>query len=379
MTAVSRHVERAVLFGADRPLRLRSGRTLTDVHVAYERFGPPDPSGERTVFVCHALTGDSHVTRHHSDDRPGWWEAMVGPHRPIDTRRFHVVCANVLGGCAGTTGPAPDPRWPARAPFPQIEVADMVTVHRELLRRLGVPLRLYAVVGGSLGGMQALEWLLRHPRDAGRFGLIATSARLSADNLAQNAVARAAILADPRFRGGRYPACDPPVTGLGIARMVGHLTYMSQESLEAKFGRDLSPGREGRSAPYTLPGPYAVERYLEHQAHKLTKRFDANSYLCLTAAMDRFDPFAEPHDDIAAADPDVCVLSFRSDRLFGLDHSRFIAERLLKAGVRCAHVHEESSRHGHDAFLKDVPAYLDAMARWLGTRARPAVPSSPHP
>ncbi|MCX4820991.1 homoserine O-acetyltransferase [Streptomyces sp. NBC_01142] len=370
MTDTPHRPERALLFGADRPLRLASGGTLTDVPVAFERYGPPDPTGRNTVFICHALTGDSHVTRHDEDDAPGWWEAMVGPGRPIDTRRFHVVCANVLGGCSGTLGPAPGARGdgPAGAPFPQVTVADMVAVHRELLRHLGVP-RLHAVIGGSLGGMQVLEWLLRHPRDARQYGLIATSAQLTTDNLAYNAIGRAAIRSDPRFRGGAYAADDGPAVGLGIARMVGHLTYMSGDSLQAKFGRDLSP--PGGADAGTVPawGPYSVERYLEHQADKLVARFDANSYLALTTAMDLFDAFATPCDLVTAADPDVRLFSFESDRLYGIDHSRHILEHLTKAGVRCAHFHEETSRGGHDAFLMEVPAYLDAVAEWLATPA----------
>lgn len=355
--------ERVVLFGADRPLHLESGRTLTEVPVAFERYGPPDPSGGNTIFICHALTGDSHVARHDADDADGWWGAMVGPGRPIDTRRFQVVCANVLGGCSGTLGPAPG--GPAGPPFPQVTVADMVAVHRELLRHLGIE-RLYAVIGGSLGGMQVLEWLLRHPDDARRYGLIATSAQLSTDNLAFNAIGRAAIRSDPRFRGGAYPADDGPDAGLGTARMIGHLTYMSAESLQAKFGRALSPPGDGADM-VGVPawGPYSVERYLEHQADKLVARFDANSYLCLTTAMDLFDAFATPYERVAEAEPDVRLFSFESDRLFGIDHSRHILEHLTKAGVRCAHFHEETSRGGHDAFLMEVPAYLDAVAEWL--------------
>lgn len=384
--------KQAVLFDPDRPLSLELGGTLSRVPVAYERFGPDDPTGERTVFVCHALTGDAHAARHHPDDEPGWWDAMVGPGRPVDTGHFHVVCANVLGGCSGTLGPAPGPSGgpPPVWPFPQVTVADMVAVHRELLRHLGIP-RLYAVLGGSLGGMQALEWLQRHPLDARRFGLVATSARMSADNLAFTAVQRAAIRSDPRFRGGRYPASDPPVDGLGTARMIGHLTYASAEALETKCGRETGPGGAGEPPAW---GPYAVERYLEHQAGKLVRRFDANSYLLLTSAMERFDAFAAPHavapdapgpgplgpdslgrvvsgpdasDGQGEALPEAHVFSFASDRMFGLDHARHIVDRLTKNGIDCRHFHEETSGRGHDAFLLPVPPYLDAVAEWLRT------------
>ncbi|MFH9613947.1 homoserine O-acetyltransferase MetX [Streptomyces pratensis] len=375
MTKASRRAERLVLFGADRPLRLESGRTLTDVPVVFERYGPPDPTGADTVFVCHALTGDAHVTRHRPDDAPGWWESMVGPGRPIDTDRFQVICANVLGGCSGTLGPAPLADRTTWVPFPQITVADMVAVHRELLRRLGVG-RLHAVVGGSLGGMQALEWLLRHPQDARRYGLIATSAQLSTDNLAFNAIGRAAIRSDPRFRGGAYRAGEGPDAGLGIARMVGHLTYMSGESLQAKFDRDLAPVPRGAGTEADAArGPFSVERYLEHQADKLVARFDANSYLCLTNAMDLFDAFATPYEKVAGAEPDVHLFSFESDRLYGVEHSRHIMEQLDKVGVSCAHFHEEIARGGHDAFLMDVDEYLAAVARWLAAPSHPNVPA----
>ncbi|MDT0470586.1 homoserine O-acetyltransferase [Streptomyces sp. DSM 41014] len=384
--------ERLVLFGADRPLRLECGRTLTDVPVVFERFGPPDASGADTVFVCHALTGDAHVTRHRPTDAPGWWESMVGPGRPIDTDRFQVVCANVLGGCSGTLGPAPADRDAVGEPFPQVTVADMVAVHRELLRRLGIG-RLHAIVGGSLGGMQALEWLLRHPYDARRYGLIATSAQLTTDNLAFNAIGRAAIRSDPRFLEGGYRHGEGPDAGLGIARMIGHLTYMSGDSLQAKFARDRArPPHPAPGAPATagVPawGPFSVERYLEYQAEKLVARFDANSYLCLTSAMDLFDAFATPYEQVAEAAPDIRLFSFASDRLYGVEHSRHIVDRLAKAGAHAAHFHEDTSGAGHDAFLMEVPGYLDAVARWLAgplpeeTRVAPAAcpfDLSPHP
>lgn len=387
MTSTRQRPQQVTLFEAHRPLRLESGGTLAGIPVAFERYGPPPaPSGANTVFICHALTGDSHVARHDQADAPGWWDTMVGPGRPIDTNRFHVVCANVLGGCAGTLGPAPeDADRSTMDPFPQVTVADMVAVHRRLLAHLGIR-RLHAVVGGSLGGMQALEWLLRHPRDARRYGLIATSARHTADNLAFNAIARVAIRSDPKFREGRYPAGDAPHDGLGIARMIGHMTYMSAQSLETKFGRHLSPPTAAPSSAETgvaggaedsfaaasaAWGPFSVERYLEHQADKLVARFDANSYLSLTSAMDRFDAFATPCGPVTSAEPDVHVVSFRSDRLFGIDHSHHIIERLAESGVACTHFHEETAEHGHDAFLMEVPGYLDSVAKWLAAPTTP--------
>jgi homoserine O-acetyltransferase len=349
---VSRHLRTMRLFPAARPLRLECGGELSGIQVGYEIYGPAD--GE-TVFVCHALTGDAHVAAHDRRDSPGWWDCMVGPGRPVDTDRFRVICANVLGGCAGTTGPWSPVGGGRRlgAAFPDVSVADMVGVHRALLAELGIR-RLHAVIGGSLGGMQVLHWLLAHPREARMFLPIATSARLSADNLAFNAVARAAIHADPLFAGGHYRPDATPDTGLGIARMVGHLTYLSPQSLNAKC-----------AGPDTAR---SVQRYLDHQARKLTRRFDANTYLRLTAAMDTFDPFGAPPPARAGVPaPAVHLFSFATDRLFGVEHSRSIRSALADRGIAATHYHDGSSQIGHDAFLLDVPGYLREVDRHLSS------------
>ncbi|MEU6357204.1 homoserine O-acetyltransferase [Streptomyces sp. NPDC047072] len=376
---MSRHQRTALLFPPQRPLSLEAGGTLTDVQVAYEEYGRPDPARPNTVFVCHALTGTSHAARHTPDDLPGWWEEMVGPGRPIDTARFHVVCANVVGGCAGTTGPwSPGPAGqPLGADFPEVTVGDMVTVHRELLRHLGGP-DLHAVVGGSLGGMQALEWLLRHPGDARRFLLVATGARLSADGLAAHAAGRAAIRSDPAFADGHYarrPDARGPVDGLGVARMIAHLTYMSPGSLATKFGRRQQPRASAGGGAY---GPYAVERYLEHQARSFVARFDANSYLRLTAAMDRYDAFARPPATFPKIPrtPTAHLFSFESDRLFGAADTAYLTARLHELGVPLTHHRDHSSQAGHDAFLLRVPGYLQAVATVLATPPRTDRPLS---
>ena len=377
--SVSRHLRTAVLFPPEQPLRLEAGGTLSRIRVAYEEYGRPDPERPNTVFVCHALTGTSHVARHGPDDLPGWWEEMVGPGRPIDTNHLHVVCANVLGGCAGTTGPwSPGPTGRAlAADFPDITVGDMVTVHRRLLRHLGST-GLRAVVGGSLGGMQALEWLLRHPGDARQFLLIATGARLSADGLAAHAAGRAAIRADPHFADGRYteePGARGPLEGLGVARMIAHLTYMSSDSLDTKFGRRRQPAATAGSPAH---GPYAVERYLEHQARTFVARFDANSYLRLTAAMDRYDAFDRPAAVRAAGRaPTVQLFSFESDRLFGAADTEYLAARLSELGVPLTHHRDGTSEAGHDAFLLRVPSYLQAVADSLGVRESSHLVSQP--
>ena len=360
----SGHLRTITLFPPERPLLLESGATLTAVQVAYETWGSPDGPA---VFVCHALTGDSHVTAHDPTDRPGWWESMVGPGCPVDTDVYRVVCANVLGGCAGTTGPWSRAGDGARigAGFPPVTIADMVAVHRELLAALGIR-RLHAVIGGSLGGMQVLEWLMRRPDDASIFLPIAASGRLSADNLAFNAVARAAIRSDPDFADGHYRDDAPPERGLGLARMIGHLTYLSPQALHRKAGRDVQPGPQvGNPA---IRGPFAVERYLEHQARKLVQRFDANTYLYLTAAMDAFDAFATPVAAPAEQPPAVHLVSFAADRLFGGEHSQAIRAELTSRGIAASHYHDELSTVGHDAFLLDVPGYQEEVRRCLDAR-----------
>ncbi|MET9800210.1 homoserine O-acetyltransferase [Streptomyces sp. NPDC006368] len=362
-----RHPHVAELYPSDRPMRLASGQQIGPVHVAYEVYGELNEARDNAVFVCHALTGDSHVTRHHADDTPGWWEHMVGPGRPVDTDHHLVICANVLGGCAGSEGPrsaGPDGR-PYGPDFPRIAVADMVSAHRALLARLGVD-RLRAVVGGSLGGMQALEWLLRHPRDADGFLIVAATSRQSADNLAWNAIARFAIRNDAEFRDGGYDPGDGPGAGLGTARMVAHLTYLSERSLERKFGRQ--PRREGtRLHPSPLvQGDFSVESYLEHQAEKFLRRFDAHSYLRLIDAMDRFDAFAVA-DRLALAEPppEVLLHSFEHDRLFGPAHSDRIQAELAVRGLAARHEVDHSCDVGHDAFLLDVPPFLDTARDFL--------------
>lgn len=361
-----KHLSLAMPFPGDRPLQLSSGARLGPVQVAYETYGRLNDARDNAVFVCHALTGDSHPARHHTDDTPGWWETMVGPGRPVDTHRYFVICANVVGGCAGTTGPwatGPDGA-PYGEAFPEVTVADMVGVHRALLAGLGVR-RLRAVVGGSLGGMQTLEWLLRHPQDAEGFAVVAATARQSADNLAWNAVARHAIRSSAAVAAG--PVREAGLrAGLGTARMIAHLTYLSEQSLHRKFGR--APRKGGtRTHPSSLvQGDFAVESYLEHQADKFLRRFDPRSYLQLIGAMDHFDAFAVPDRlNSAAAAPAVLLYSFASDRLFGPEHSDHIKAELAARGLAARHERDETSDIGNDAFLLDVPGFLATADRFL--------------
>jgi homoserine O-acetyltransferase len=296
------------------------------------------------VLICHALTGDA--------DAADWWGTLVGPGRAVDTDRFFVVCANLLGGCRGTTGPSstdPAPGEPYGLSFPLFTVRDLVAVHRALLRRLGVR-RLHAAVGGSLGGMQALQWALDAPEEIGRAAVICASARLSAQNIGFSAVARASILRDPEF-------ADGAPSGMAVARMMAHITYLSEEGMRRKFGRARrAPG------PMTLESDFEVEHYLDHQAEIFLARFDALTYLYLSRTMDYFEPFAER---IAGApSTDVLLVSFDSDWRFGTAHSRHIATELRTLGARAEHV-EITSPWGHDSFLMDIPAYHEAVAQLL--------------
>lgn len=356
------------------PLPLAGGRTLRDVSVTYETYGRLDPDGGNAVLVCHALSGDSHVAavpgasdpRH---ARPGWWDAMVGPGKAIDTRRYFVVCGNVLGGCSGTTGPASaDPDADADRPyglrFPLVTVEDMVDVQARLLDALGVR-RLLSVVGGSMGGMQALAWARRYPERVATVIGDATTHRLSAQAIAFNEVGRRAILEDPAFSGGDYyGASAQPDRGLSIARMVGHITYLSDASMLAKFGRRL---KSGGGYAYEFVHEFEVESYLSHQGSRFVERFDANTYLYMTKAMDYFD-LAGGEPTLAEALRDVTarflVLSFSSDWLFPTYQARELVDALLAARKEVSFA-EVPSPYGHDAFLLEEEAQTALIGPFL--------------
>lgn len=372
------HTHTVVLFDRDHPLVLSSGAALAPVEVAYETYGTLDADASNAVIVCHALSGDAHAAGHHGDPaRRGWWDNIIGPGRPLDTDRFFVVCANLLGGCSGTTGPSSaDPRTglPYGLRFPLLSVRDLVAVQRALLAHLGVA-RLHGAVGGSLGGMQILQWLLDRPAEIERAVLVCSSARLSAQNIALTAVARAAIMNDPDFRGGDYG--DGPLSprlGLSLARRIGHITYLSEESMRRKFDRAR---RHGADAPMTMASDFEVEHYLDHQGQSFVDRFDALSYLYLTRLMDYFEPFAERHVDpraVAAHGVRVLAISFDSDWRFGTQHSRHLVERLRDGGVDARHA-EVSSPWGHDSFLLADDAYHRLVAAALAAPA--PVPAAP--
>ncbi len=329
-------------------IRLAGGRTLEGVEIAYETFGTLDADGANAVLVCHALSGDAHVAAGSWPDgtpRPGWWEEMVGPGLPIDTTRYFVVCANVLGGCSGTTGPGSiDPAtgqaWGLR--FPLLTIEDMVDTQVALLDALGIG-DLLAVVGGSMGGMQALAFASRYPGRVRAVVAAATTARLGAQSIAFNEVGRAAILADASFRSGDYPPDAQPKDGLAIARMIGHITYLSEGGMREKFGRRL---RDREDHAFEFVSEFEVESYLAYQGRKFVERFDANTYLYMTKAMDYFDWI--PPD--TGALPRFLVLSFTSDWLFPTEQARDIVRQLLARGAEVSFA-EIDSPYGHDSFL----------------------------
>lgn len=349
-------VQQATLFTADRPLRLSSGATLAPVDVAYATYGRLTPERDNAVFVAHALTGDALAA--------DWWPSMVGPGRPVDTDRYFVVCANLLGGCQGTTGPSstdPSTGHAYGLDFPHISVRDLVTVHRALLEHLGIE-RLHAAIGGSLGGMQVLQWASDAPGQVRRAVVVAASARLSAQNIAFSSIARQAILRDPSFHKGQYAAAGVrPESGLAVARMLGHVTYVSEQSLEAKFGRSRVAGASGP----TQDIDFQVESYLDHQASTFLERFDALSYLYLARTLDYFDPFADA-SFATRIDPATrfLLVSFDSDWRFPTAHTDFIADQLTSAGISVAQ-HQIHSDAGHDSFLLDPPGYHDVVREIL--------------
>lgn len=352
---------RAVLT-TDGPFRLVSGAELAHVEVAYETYGELSPARDNTVMVCHALTGDAHAAGwHEGDRRPGWWDNLIGPGRAVDTDRLFVISANLLGGCSGTTGPqSVDPATGrAHGPdFPALDMADLVAAHRRLLDHLGIE-RLHAAVGGSLGGMQVLEWALEEPDRIDRAVLVAASSRLTPENIAFSSVARAAIMEDPDFHGGRYAELGTtPAHGLKIARMMAHITYVSAGSLDEKFGHRRSTDGLAKR----LDADFEVEAYLQHQGTSFLDRFDALSYLHLTRPMDYFDPFGA-HPDVVPSTA-FRLVSFDSDWRFPTAHSLRIREELAARGVRVDHT-EVASPWGHDSFLLEPPGYHDLVRSFL--------------
>ncbi len=360
--------QRVVLYTEDDPLVLDSGETLAPVEVAYETYGERAPGDRNVVVVCHALTGDANAAGHHGDPtRPGWWDTLIGPGKPVDTDRLFVVSSNLLGGCQGTTGPSsidPATGEPYGLRFPLFTVSDLVRVQRRLLEHLGVT-HVLAAIGGSLGGMQVLQWALDHPDELDSGIVVCATSRLSAQNIAFSAVARAAIMNDPDFQDGDYYGTGRgPDHGLSVARMMAHITYLSEESMRQKFGRRIQDRDEPR---FDLGVDFQVESYLQHQGKTFLDRFDANSYLYLTRVMDYFDPFQDAdlvRERLARCGTRFLVLSFDTDWRFDTSHSRHIV-RVLTAHRVPVTFREISSPHGHDSFLLEVPDYHRTVAAYL--------------
>ncbi len=324
------------LFTDGSPLRFASGQLLGPIRVAYETYGTLNADASNAIFVCHALTGDAHAAGVHSesDRKAGWWDGFIGPGKGLDTNRYFVICANVLGGCQGTTGPGSvDPSTGRRfcLNFPFLTIRDVVTVHAELVKSLGVN-RLLAVVGGSLGGMQVLEWAVRFPDQVKSAVVLASAPKLSAQGIAFNAVGRRAIYADPGFANGEYYDSEGPRYGLALARMVAHITYLSEDSIELKFGRRL---QDSDHFAYSMQKEteFQIESYLHYQGKRFVQRFDANSYLYLTRMMDYFDlsdGFASLPDALAQTKARFLVASYDTDWLFPTSQSRELVSALMK-------------------------------------------------
>jgi homoserine O-acetyltransferase len=356
--------------------QLESGETLPEVDVAYETYGALSPAGDNAIYICHALSGDAHAAGFHSDEemrsakpKPGWWDLMIGPGKPIDTNRFYVICSNFLGGCKGTTGPCSmDPRTgkPYGSRFPRITVGDMVEVQHQFLQAIGVP-RLHAVLGGSMGGMQVLEWSIRFPDFVDRCVCIASAAKLTSQALAFNVVGRRTIMDDPDWKKGDYYEDGPgPVHGLAHARMIAHITYLSPTILEEKFGRY----KRAESSPGRFVSPFQVESYLSYQGDQFVKRFDANSYLHIAEALDSYD-LEEKYGSLPEAFKRVrsryLIVALTTDWLYTPEQSLEMAQALLQAGREVSYC-LLSAEQGHDAFLLDLPEMSDLIGNYLSTR-----------
>jgi homoserine O-acetyltransferase len=360
--------------GPGSPLRMDSGATLTPLTIAYQTYGALNAAKSNALLVCHALTGDQHVGNIHPvTGRPGWWETMVGPGRPFDTDRFFVICPNVVGGCMGSTGPAsinPETGDPYGLDFPIVTIADMVRAQALLIDYLGID-TLFCVAGGSMGGMQVLQWAASYPTRVFAALPIATATRHSSQNIAFHEVGRQAVMADPDWRGGRYLVEGTrPAKGLGVARMAAHITYLSESALQRRFGRNL----QDRSArTFSFDADFQVESYLRHQGSIFVERFDPNSYLYMTRAMDYFDLAADYGGSLASAFKGsrtrFCVVSFTSDWLFPTRDSRAIVRALNAGGASVSFVEIETDR-GHDAFLLDVPDFVDTTRGFIDAAAR---------
>lgn len=345
-------------------LILESGERLAPVRLAYETYGKLDEEKSNAILVEHALSGDAHAAGYHEGAaKPGWWDATIGPGKAFDTDKYFVICSNVIGGCMGSTGPSssnPATGRPYGLTFPEITINDMEAAQEILVRYLGID-RLLAVVGGSMGGQRALAWIDRYPDKIRSVLLIATAAKHSPQQIAFNVVGRQAITSDPEWKNGDYYGGPGPTAGLALARMVGHITYMSADSMEEKFGRQT-----GSHQTQTFGGVFVVEDYLQYQGTSFVERFDANSYLYLTKAIDRFDVSKDRSltDVFTGLDARVLVLAIKSDWLYPTEQSREIVRACKRAGVKTTFC-ELNSAYGHDSFLVEVDEETQIIKHFL--------------
>lgn len=352
------------------PLPLACGRSLAEYDLVIETYGELNENRSNAVLICHALSGHHHAAGYHSmeDRKPGWWDSCIGPGKPIDTRRFFVVALNNLGGCNGSTGPGsanPATGKPYGADFPVITVEDWVNSQARLADALGIQ-QWAAVVGGSMGGMQALQWTISYPDRVRHCMAIASAPKLSAQNIAFNEVARQAILTDEEFHGGRfYEQNVVPKRGLMLARMVGHITYLSDDAMGQKFGRELKTDKLNYDFHSV---EFQVESYLRYQGEEFSGRFDANTYLLMTKALDYFDPASAHDGDLARtfadATADFCIMSFTTDWRFSPARSREIVDALIAAKKNVSYLDIDAPQ-GHDAFLLPIPRYLEAFVSYM--------------
>ncbi|CUB06117.1 homoserine O-succinyltransferase MetX [Marinomonas fungiae] len=353
----------------DTPLVLACGQTLPTYQLIYETYGQLNADASNAILICHALSGDHHAAGYHSmdDKKPGWWDTAIGPGKPIDTNIFFVISLNNLGGCNGSTGPTtvnPETGKVWGAEFPMVTVEDWVETQARLADRFGIQ-KFAAIVGGSLGGMQVLEWSVRYPERLSAAAIIASAPKLSTQNIAFNEVARQSIRRDPEFFDGNYQDHDTiPHNGLGLARMLGHITYLSDDSMGNKFGRQMRHD----TYQYNYEVEFEVESYLRYQGEAFTKRFDANTYMLMTKALDYFDPAAREGGDLAKvlskAQCEFLIVSFTTDWRFSPERSEEIVDALVRSGKHVSYTKIEAIE-GHDAFLFPLPRYMAALRGFL--------------
>ena len=356
-------------FVSGKPFVFENGGSIPSLTIRHETYGRLNASRDNAVLICHALSGDHHCAGVHSimDAKPGWWNNIIGPGKPVDTDKYFVVCSNCLGGCVGSSGPAsinPLTGKPYHLDFPQLTIRDMVNAQKLLLDHLGVE-RLYAIVGGSMGGMQAMQWMIDYPDYVARVIALATTARQSAQAIAFDAVGRSAILQDPGWNNGRYELGKGPNVGLSVARMMAHITYLSDKSMEEKFGRATVDASEEGKNPFGAE--FEVERYLQHQGQSFINRFDANTYLYFTKALDRFDLYAPTgrlEDNFSKVKARFLNVGFISDWLYPPEQNRPLVHAMLRCGKDATYA-QLDMKLGHDSFLVHAPELYNLVSGFL--------------